>query len=634
MLVPKPREPEVVVEAKATARSSRRPLLPTKRSLLSKEPEPVNQNEPPPTVSVDTVAEATPEKASKRGRKPKQANVEASPPPRETQKEALKEVQPEEEKKKKRRGRKPKSFYENQPDKLKSAKKTSAAKPPQIYIDDILSDKEDDSEIEEDSDDEEFRLDKAESSVEDEVVSESSDDLDPKDIKIASKRKKIEQEAKSSGSMPAVKKYNTRRSTGKLPKTAATTRRQEIEPEVEPDEEKYDMDEEDTTIVLLDVFDVDFKIEKWEYELELESKAFRRPVLPGLSDEAIKPFTSSKSKPKCVLYECPFCKRIFTYTLVFKNHLFSCQANKNVPVYVLYCARHPECEFTGQKKQEMINHYARAHTGKSASVKKRSEAFVIDDEAEDESDSGSADDDASLTSANDSFKMTKTKQSQLEISQYSYVNLAELKFSITYLNSFLRSKFKRLELIDQFLSGSNKHDIMKSYNFFSIETHNLINNADKNALRFKLPSSSGGGKLINLRPFEFYLSDSFGLFNFAKQITAFDWCPMDPEQGHQVLAFSTLPFDNLERAVLKTSPNETHSERWEANNLLSIFTAPNLINFVKMSDLNNASSNDDTRIFSFFHREIGKRILFREGFYFRGFGRKNGTLKPLFYGKN
>jgi hypothetical protein len=532
----------------------------TRRSVLSK---PLEPKEPVTPVNI----EPAPPTKGKRGRKPKQVNPEnGNTNQKEAQKEPL-EVE------KKKRGRKPKSFYETNPDlKPKQVKKT--------YTDDILSDEEE-SEIEEDTDDEEFKLEKAaESSEEDEEVpsEDSSESIDSEDVKIL-KRKNTDESIDNNS--PA-KKYNTRRSTGKSPRI--TQKEPELVEEVE--------EEPETPVIILDKFDMDAKFEKWDYELERESKAFRKPVLPGLSDEAIKPFVSSKSKPpKCVLYECPFCKRIFTYTLVFKNHLFSCAENKNVPKYALQCVKHPECDFTGQKKQEMMKHYNETHTGRS---KRADSSFVVDDDAGSVSNGSDSCDNAS--SLNSTGKLTKTKRDQFAISQYSYVPKAEFKFSLTYFNRFLSKKFKRLNLIDRFMDKFESENNLKL-----IQTRDFVNNEDKYELKFKLPNK----ELVCLRPFEFYLNDEFFLFNFVNKVTALDWCPMHIDTCEQYLAFATRPLENSEKVMTGTTSNM--AQYGEVDSLLSLYSAPNLINFLRMSDMNKATGgSNQTRAFSIFHKEIGK----------------------------
>jgi len=81
----------------------------------------------------------------------------------------------------------------------------------------------------------------------------------------------------------------------------------------------------------IDEFNLETKVSEWEYEPEPNCKLYCRPILPALSDLAIKPFLNSKSTKKSTIYDCPFCHIHFTYNLVFKTHLFSCSKNPNVP---------------------------------------------------------------------------------------------------------------------------------------------------------------------------------------------------------------------------------------------------------------------------------------------------------------
>jgi len=71
-------------------------------------------------------------------------------------------------------------------------------------------------------------------------------------------------------------------------------------------------------VVQLDKFELDKVVEEWEYETDADSRVFRKPLIPLLSDKA-------------VIYSCPFCQRVYTYNLVFKNHLFTCEKNTRVP---------------------------------------------------------------------------------------------------------------------------------------------------------------------------------------------------------------------------------------------------------------------------------------------------------------
>ena len=89
--------------------------------------------------------------------------------------------------------------------------------------------------------------------------------------------------------------------------------------------------EAQSNAIVLEEFNAEEVIEVWNYELDQETNMFTKPIIPLLSDAAIKPYLSKNSKPKCVIYNCPFCERVFTYTLVFKSHLYSCEKNTNVP---------------------------------------------------------------------------------------------------------------------------------------------------------------------------------------------------------------------------------------------------------------------------------------------------------------
>lgn len=190
------------------------------------------------------------------------------------------------------------------------------------------------------------------------------------------------------------------------------------------------------------------KIDKWEYVLDRESRAFRRPQVPELSDAAIKPFLNPEIKSKkLTIYECPFCKRVFTYPLPFKSHLYSCEANKNVPEYVLLCAKHPNCLFQSRKKQEIIAHYTKTH----AKLNK----FVVndddnDDGADDRDETG--DDDSSFVGGGDQDPacLSATKKEQLKINQYFYVDRNEFKYTFGLYNEMYAKAYRNLNAIDRF----------------------------------------------------------------------------------------------------------------------------------------------------------------------------------------
>ena len=95
--------------------------------------------------------------------------------------------------------------------------------------------------------------------------------------------------------------------------------------------EKYQDESFRSEVKQIDEFNFETKVSEWEYEPEPNCKLYCRPILPALSDLAIKPFLNSKSTKKSTIYDCPFCHIHFTYNLVFKTHLFSCSKNPNVP---------------------------------------------------------------------------------------------------------------------------------------------------------------------------------------------------------------------------------------------------------------------------------------------------------------
>lgn len=338
--------------------------------------------------------------------------------------------------------------------------------------------------------------------------------------------------------------------------------------------------------VILDVFDVDAKIEEWQYELEPDSKCFYRPRLPSLTDKAILPFMSSKSKPpKVIFYECPFCQRPFTYPLVFKNHLYSCTMNKNVPSYVLTCCKKTTgCEFTAARKQEMINHFAKFHLNSNKSNK--SSSFVIDD---DNYPDESVQDNESSIGDDESFKLTKAKQNQYELSKYSYINRRELTFASLYFNKYLFKRNSTLKFIDEFAkSGDGK--------IFEIEhpAQRLFFQPDQHNLRFKVNNTR-----VDLKPFEFFSSAGFKLFNLGNQVTSIDWCPQESSTPSrpQYLAISTLPFENLEAVITKST---TQSLKFS---LLSLYESFNLIFILKTSSIEQ--TNSQFQLFSLLHRSIG-----------------------------
>jgi hypothetical protein len=210
----------------------------------------------------------------------------------------------------------------------------------------------------------------------------------------------------------------------------------------------------------------------------------------------------------------------------------------------------------------------------------------------------------------DTFKLTKTKQSQHEISQYSYTNETELRFASTYLNEYLASRCKPLGFIDRFFLLP-VHDL---FNKFTVDLASKVDTAEKHALTFKLSNDT----VTTLNPFEYLTmggggGDRFMLFNVAREPTALDWCPLSKEQGDaQYLAFATLPLPRLNDLTSCSSsppaPTDTHHKQM---NLVNLYAEPNLINILRLKSLaNDAGEINDTQMFSLYHKSIGMLVFF------------------------
>jgi hypothetical protein len=316
------------------------------------------------------------------------------------------------------------------------------------------------------------------------------------------------------------------------------------------DDATQDDDDEDDT-PLLEVFDMSSKVEKWEHVLDAQTKSFKRPKIPRLSDDAIKPFISSKSiPPKTIIYDCPFCARIFTYTLVFKSHLFICDSNTNTPNYNILCGKHPECEFKRKKKSEVVQHFIKAHiSGKRVSE---------DDEIEDE----------------ELYYKTQTKQNQLEVSRYYFIDKNIFNFTLDYFRNYLNGNYKNLKFIDTFFTD-NKYE----------HTELKIENK-REPLHFKLNKID-----FNPKPFEIFeyknKADHFKIVNVCSQITCLDWCPtIFTESRTQFLAFANTLADFKKEFSVK-----------------KIFDTKNFIYILKFIDLNSEQSSME--MFAIANKNIG-----------------------------
>jgi hypothetical protein len=91
-------------------------------------------------------------------------------------------------------------------------------------------------------------------------------------------------------------------------------------------------------------------------------------------------------------------------------------------------------------------------------------------------------------------QMTKTKQNQLEVSRYSYIEKPEFLFTFDYFNKSIATNYKRLKLLNELYFQKNEPVTASSPRY----KHHLIDIRSKNTpslglgsemnLRFQLPS--------------------------------------------------------------------------------------------------------------------------------------------------
>ena len=369
-------------------------------------------------------------------------------------------------------------------------------------------DEEDETDVQEndgdDDDDDEFKPDEASDDKIDETATSDNDDEeeDDDDDDVDEDESDEEFESKRKGRKPS----------GKVKQQPKQQQQQQQEHSQRAKRKSKKIDqsqqEEEQVVAALDTYDFEQKIDEWTYELDAETKTYMRPSVPVLAETAIAAFVSSKSRPKSTIYECPFCKRIFTYTLVFKLHLFSCSDNKNVPVYVLYCARRPQCAFSGKKKQEMINHYFACHaTNAEMAASNRtvkSKRADGDDQNNDDS----------------IIKLSKAKKGQLEVSRYFYTCADEFKFTWDYYSLVLaKTSHVPLRTLEEFFGAVAS----------SMRPVEWSSDNEAAALCSELRFKCAGYVEFKLRPFETYSTtstaknDSFTVLNIGNQVTAMDW---------------------------------------------------------------------------------------------------------------
>ena len=99
------------------------------------------------------------------------------------------------------------------------------------------------------------------------------------------------------------------------------------------------------------------------------------------------------------------------------------------------------CTFTGTKRQEMVNHFFEMH----------------------HHDGNQANDTCMVET---DFQRSKTKQSQLEVSRYCYIDRAEFQFTFDYFNKSIAVNYKRLKYLTDFYLDQDQ----TSYERFVIST--------------------------------------------------------------------------------------------------------------------------------------------------------------------
>jgi hypothetical protein len=243
-----------------------------------------------PSKSPSTAASTSSTAAAKSSKRPSPKNLKKSKLTTDT-------VEP------KKRGRKPKGY-------VYSAVNLSSKQPKATLIDAYEFSSDEDVDENTSTSDEEFKLDESEQEKEEEEDESGLEDDDDGSEVIGRGRKTPCNDVASSISDQDDHHQASKTTSAQSHRYA--TRRRSSNRKSDPTVKLSSA----VVPVQLDSFDLDLKIDEWSYELDPETSAFTRPKLPCLSDDAIKPFISAKSNPpKLVIYECPFCKRILTYTV-------------------------------------------------------------------------------------------------------------------------------------------------------------------------------------------------------------------------------------------------------------------------------------------------------------------------------
>lgn len=226
--------------------------------------------------------------------------------------------------------------------------------------------------------------------------------------------------------------------------------------------------------------------------------------------------------------------------------------------------------------------------------------------------------DVSLNNTDTDFypQMTKTKQNQLEVSRYYYIEKPEFVFTFDYFNKSIAKNYRRLKLLNElYLKKSQsgfKHYLVNINKPDAALNLNLRNEMN---LKFQLPNESQSEEeeeVLELKPFEVYTTtpkacDSFRIINAVNHITTMDWCPTklkNTKVQDQYLSFTSCPLKQI---------NDMFGAELESiiqlseNRVKDLFQCANLIYIVRFPDLNGIGSDRDNKaeLFGLLNRTIG-----------------------------
>lgn len=213
-------------------------------------------------------------------------------------------------------------------------------------------------------------------------------------------------------------------------------------------------------------------------------------------------------------------------------------------------------------------------------------------------------------------QMTKTKQNQLEVSRYYYIEKPEFTFTFDYFNKSIAKNYRRLKLLNElYLKKSQPGFMHYLVNINKPDTAVNLNLRNEMNLKFQLPNESQSEEeeeVLELKPFEVYTTisracDSFRIINAVNHITTMDWCPTrlkNTKLQDQYLSFASCPLKQINdifgvelESILQLSENRVKD----------LFQCANLIYIVRFPDLNGIGSDQDNKaeLFGLLNRTIG-----------------------------